>query len=119
MMRALFLLSLSLLAFTYAGYPLLMWLLARLRPRPLAPEPTGDPPTVSVIIPARDEAQVIGAKIESVLAQADAASRLELIVVDDGSRDATAQAAAAAGATCDRVRVLERAAPSGKATALN
>ncbi|MFF4622699.1 glycosyltransferase [Nonomuraea jabiensis] len=51
--------------------------------------------TVSVVIPARDEAARIGPCLRAVLA-APAVS--EVIVVDDGSRDGTAEVAASLGA---------------------
>jgi Glycosyltransferase like family 2 len=60
----------------------------------------GDPgvltETVSVVVPARDEAGRVGACVEALLAQ-DAAVA-EVLVVDDGSADATAAEAAQAGA---------------------
>jgi glycosyltransferase involved in cell wall biosynthesis len=46
-------------------------------------------PLVSVILPTRDRARWIGRAIESVLAQSH--RKLELLVVDDGSCDTTAQ----------------------------
>jgi glycosyltransferase involved in cell wall biosynthesis len=46
-------------------------------------------PPVSVLIPARNEEAVIGAAIESVLASRGV--DIELIVLDDGSTDATAE----------------------------
>lgn len=49
--------------------------------------PTGE--RVSVLIPARDEADHIGATVRSVLAQ-EGVERLDVVVLDDGSRDATA-----------------------------
>jgi glycosyltransferase involved in cell wall biosynthesis len=52
--------------------------------------------TVSVVVPARDEAGRVGACVAALLAQ-DAAVA-EVLVVDDGSADATAAEAAAAGA---------------------
>ena len=54
-----------------------------------------DPSTVSVVIPAYNEAEVIG---EVVAVLAAAAMWREIIVVDDGSDDATATLAAATGA---------------------
>lgn len=55
----------------------------RLRAQPLP----GDLPVVSVVIPTKDRADMLGATLDSVLAQSYAA--WQLIVVDDGSRDAT------------------------------
>lgn len=48
-----------------------------------------DPPRVSVVIPARNEAASIGACVEAVLANDYPADRFEVIVVDDDSADAT------------------------------
>ncbi len=68
-------------------------------------------PLVSVIVPAHNDAAFIGAAIESVLAQDY--RPVEIIVIDDGSSDATVQTAAAYG---DPVRVIEQA-NSGAAVA--
>jgi hopene-associated glycosyltransferase HpnB len=65
--------------------------------------------SVVAVIPARDEADVIGGAVASLLAQ-DYAGRFDIVIVDDHSSDGTAQvvrdAAAAAGAA-DRVTVIE------------
>ena len=58
-----------------------------------------DPSTVSIVIPAYNEADVIGGVVAGLRA---AAAWRELIVVDDGSRDTTAAAATSAGATVIR-----------------
>ncbi|HKY19597.1 MAG TPA: glycosyltransferase family 2 protein [Vicinamibacterales bacterium] len=54
-----------------------------------------DPSTVSVVIPAFDEAGAIGVVVQALRS---AASWREILVVDDGSADETALVAAAAGA---------------------
>ena len=60
--------------------------------------------TISVLIPARDEAGNIGAAVESVLANRDAF--FELIVLDDHSSDATASIVAAVAQRDARVRLV-------------
>jgi glycosyltransferase involved in cell wall biosynthesis len=54
-----------------------------------------EPAAVSIVIPAYNEADVIGGVVAGLKA---AAAWREIIVVDDGSRDATATTATAAGA---------------------
>jgi chlorobactene glucosyltransferase len=69
--------------------------------------PTGHPPAgerVSVLIPARNEAAVIGETVRALLAQTHA--NLELILLDDGSTDGTAEVARAAAAGDPRLRIL-------------
>jgi len=74
---------------------------------PPAPAPW---PSVTVVIPARNEAEVIAAGLRSLLTQ-DYPGRLGLIVVDDNSTDATAAAAQAAS---DRISVIRgRPLPPG------
>jgi hopene-associated glycosyltransferase HpnB len=81
--------------------------------RPAAPVPAR---SVVAVIPARDEAEVIGGAVASLLAQ-DYAGRLDIVIVDDHSSDGTAQIArdvAAAASAADRVTVIEAApVPSG------
>jgi cellulose synthase/poly-beta-1,6-N-acetylglucosamine synthase-like glycosyltransferase len=55
-------------------------------------------PSVAVIIPARNEAPVMGACLRSVAAQGWPPDRLEVIVIDDGSTDDTGAVARASGA---------------------
>ncbi|MBO9602459.1 MAG: glycosyltransferase [Novosphingobium sp.] len=73
-------------------------------------------PPVSVIIPAYNEEKVIVASIARVLASDYPA--LELIVADDGSKDATSRLVAERYGSDPRVRLLTLA-NGGKASALN
>jgi glycosyltransferase involved in cell wall biosynthesis len=68
---------------------------------------------ISVMMPARDAASYIAEAIESVLGQGEAA--LEVVVVDDGSTDGTAEVAESFGAP---VRVTRQEA-LGEAAARN
>lgn len=80
------------------------WNLALYRRTPRATE--GFRPAVSVLIPARNEEESIGAAVASVLASRGV--DVELIVMDDHSTDATAQVVASFAARDSRVR-LEKA----------
>jgi cellulose synthase/poly-beta-1,6-N-acetylglucosamine synthase-like glycosyltransferase/spore germination protein YaaH/peptidoglycan/xylan/chitin deacetylase (PgdA/CDA1 family) len=79
--------------------------------------PTSFAPAVSVVIPAYNEDKVISQTIDSLLAQ-QYAGPLEIIVVDDGSRDGTYQQARATHGAHPQVRVFTKA-NGGKASALN
>jgi chlorobactene glucosyltransferase len=69
-----------------------------------------DPPLVSIMIPARDEAAVIGATIERLLAQDYPA--FEIIVLDDNSTDDTG--AIVRGFQAENITVIDGAAlPAG------
>ena len=106
-----------------AALPLLIWaylLIARggfwrVRAHLPRPDATGAPARrVVAVIPARDEADSIGAAVRSLLDQ-DFAGELRVIVIDDGSSDGTAGAArAGAGPHAARLQVLTGAAlPAG------
>lgn len=85
---------LAAVALALASFPAALCLanLRRLRP---PPEPKDKPLSpLSVLIPARDEERSIGAAVRSVLDNHDLEGRplaLEVVVLDDGSEDATAR----------------------------
>lgn len=113
--EVLFWLAAALLVYTWAGYPLLIALLARVWPAP-PPRRADVTPSVTVIIVARNEEDEITAKLESCLALDYPPDRLDILVASDGSADGTeaiVRSFAARG-----VRLLSLA-PQGKASALN
>jgi len=114
MLAAIFWISAALIVYTHLGYPLVLRLLVALRrPSKPAAELT-ELPRVSLIVAAYDEEEVIEAKVANALALDYPRELLELIVASDGSYDATAERARAAGA--DLVLELPR---GGKLAAQN
>ncbi|SEQ94899.1 Glycosyl transferase family 2 [Lentzea xinjiangensis] len=76
--------------------------------------PPADPPQcqegVSVLVPARDEAHRIAPTIRSLLAQRGV-PELEVVVLDDGSTDGTADEVRRVAGGDERVRVITGSAP--------
>ncbi|MGD0939344.1 MAG: glycosyltransferase family 2 protein [Terracidiphilus sp.] len=87
-MKLVFWLSLAGILYTYAGYPVLIWVIARLRPRPWTIGPIT--PTVSVVLAVHNGMALLPRKIESVLSL-DYPNIKEIIIVSDGSNDGTAE----------------------------
>jgi cellulose synthase/poly-beta-1,6-N-acetylglucosamine synthase-like glycosyltransferase len=114
-MIAVFIISVLLVAWTFAGYPGLAVALARGRSEPAADGSCRD--AVTVVIAARNEAARIRHRIDNLLASDYPADRLRVLVVDDGSTDGTGRVVAGFGD--ERVRLLSLDEPVGKAAALN
>jgi glycosyltransferase involved in cell wall biosynthesis len=113
--EAVFWICALLLAYTHAGYPLLVGAWAALRPRPFRRGP--EAPRVSVLVPARNEAARIAGRIENLLALDYPPGRFEVLVGSDGSTDRTEQQARAHEGK--HVRVLAFPTRRGKAAVLN
>ncbi|HYY04179.1 MAG TPA: glycosyltransferase family 2 protein [Gaiellaceae bacterium] len=97
--------SLGALGWTHAGYPLAAAALARLRPRPVRKRDFD--PSVSVIVAAHNEEDVIAKRVENLLAQDYPPERLEVVVASDGSTDTTDQIVAGLAEENPRVRLLQ------------
>lgn len=113
-LMGLFWIAVALLVYTYALFPVVVLLRAKLWRKPYQ---TADiTPRVSMIIAAYNEAGSIGAKVDNLLSLDYPADRLEVIIASDGSEDGTNQIVS--GYTDQNVRLL--ALPrQGKAAALN
>ena len=85
------------------------------RRAPAAGDP-GESPPLSIIIAAYNEEKVIAKTLRSVV-ETDYPSPFEVIVVDDGSKDATAEVVARLAAADPRIRLV-RQPNRGKAVAL-
>ena len=115
-MVGVFWISGAFIAYVYAGYPALLWLWARVRPRPLAPgEPGQHRPAVSIVIAARNEGPRLAARIDNLLHLDYPSARRQIIVVSDGSTDDTLAVLDGYRSVVDVVAVPA----GGKALALN
>jgi cellulose synthase/poly-beta-1,6-N-acetylglucosamine synthase-like glycosyltransferase len=88
---AIVLLSVALIWYVYAGYPVVIWILSRLFGRVPTPPPieTADLPSVTLLIAAHNEALDIDARIQNALALNYPRDRFEILIVSDGSTDDT------------------------------
>lgn len=114
-MKWVFWFSLALIAYAYLGFP--AWLLLRRfwRSNPVRQEPIL--PSVSVVIAVHNEAQNLVHKLRNLSGLDYPPDKLEVILVSDGSTDATNQVLAAWAS--ERVRVEVLSDHRGKAAALN
>ena len=65
-------------------------------------------PTVTLIVPAHDEEDVIGARVENLLELDYPADKLEVVVASDGSTDRTRRDRARLRPACAAARVRAR-----------
>jgi cellulose synthase/poly-beta-1,6-N-acetylglucosamine synthase-like glycosyltransferase len=86
-MRLILWLSIIGILYTYIGYPLLIWLLARLHPRRWTVAPIT--PSVSIVLAVHNGAALLQRKIHHLLGL-DYPNIKEIIIISDGSTDGTA-----------------------------
>jgi cellulose synthase/poly-beta-1,6-N-acetylglucosamine synthase-like glycosyltransferase len=117
--KLIFWISVGLIFYVYAGYPVLLWLMQIFFRQPWRNEEFE--PSVSLIIAAYNEADVIAAKVRNTLALDYTSDRLEIVFASDGSTDDTAKIVRhllqAAGN--QRARLVEFPENRGKLTVLN
>jgi biofilm PGA synthesis N-glycosyltransferase PgaC len=109
-----FVLGLAVVGYVLVGYPLVLLLLTGLRRQPKKTPAASVLPRVTAILPVRDGQRWLAQKLETLAALDYPPSLLQVVVVDDGSHDATAKIAGA----WPGVEVVSIPA-SGKAVALN
>jgi cellulose synthase/poly-beta-1,6-N-acetylglucosamine synthase-like glycosyltransferase len=113
-MRTLFWISFAVIAYTYAGYPAIMFLLAKFSPRRWRKAPFRA--SVSVVMAVHNGAQRIHDQVEH-LSSLDPDLIDEVIIVSDGSNDGTAELLHSLDVP--RLRTIILPEQVGKAAALN
>ena len=104
----------TLIFYTYLGYPLLIVLLAKFFPKTRKVDVLSTP-TVTWIVPCFNEEAVISSKIENLVALDYPKNKLEVILITDGSTDRTVEYAK----SYKDVKVLHQDTRAGKAAAEN
>jgi len=108
----------AVLFYVYAGYPLLLLIVATLAPRRRQPMLADDRlPFLSILIAAYNEEANIGEKIQDTLALDYPPERMEVLVLSDASTDRTDSIVC--GFTDPRVRLLRMRERRGKTHAQN
>lgn len=111
---ATFWICLAVCVYVYFGYPALLFVLSKLRPRKVD---EGDAtPLMTFVVAAYNEEKNIATKINNTLSLDYPADRIELLIVSNGSTDATNSIVRACNDS--RVRLIELEQP-GKMQALN
>src|SRR5438874_5042549 len=108
--------SLGALAWTQAGYPIAVAVLARTRGRQV--EQDDCEPSVTLIVAAHDEEAVIGRRVENLLALDYPREQLEIVIASDDSSDRTDEFVEAVAQREDHVRLI-RCPRGGKVAAQN
>ncbi|MGA7294476.1 MAG: glycosyltransferase family 2 protein [Terriglobales bacterium] len=106
--------------YSYLGYPLWLWVRSLWSPRPVRRGCVdgSSAMAVSAVMVVRNEEAVIGRKLENLLTLDYPESKLDVVVVSDGSNDRT-PAILAEYASNPRVRTLLKPESRGKAAGLN
>jgi poly-beta-1,6-N-acetyl-D-glucosamine synthase len=115
-MKWLFWASAALIAYTYAGYGVWLWLRARLRPWPV--RRGAQEPSISIVMVVRNEAPVLEEKLRNLLALDYPTDRCQIVVVSDGSTDQT-EAILRAHGNDPRLHVVMNQLSKGKACGIN
>lgn len=112
-MKYLFWVSTILVVYAYFGYPILLWILSKLKLKQVTSRPIE--PTVSLVMAVRNEASRLVSKLKNLSDLDYPAGQIEVIVVSDGSTDETNEVLEKSLG----VRAIISPNNSGKAAAIN
>ncbi len=118
-----FVFGLTILFLAYFAYatPIIVLGVWRYKKRGFGDDPgeDWDPPDVSVLVPVKDEEKVVGRLLDSLVRLAYPKENLEVIVVEDESKDRTLQICREYSEKYPWIKVFHRDSSLGKGDALN
>jgi biofilm PGA synthesis N-glycosyltransferase PgaC len=112
------LVAMIVVAYTYAGYPLVIAAWARLAPRPVLGRDDYEP-TVSVCFAVHNGDAHLAQKVLNLQSLDYPANKLQVLAFSDGSTDQTERILEELGATDPRIQILSSQRRLGKPAALN
>ena len=112
-------LSLGIVIYVWVGYPLLVFLAARLFSRKRNTLERAGDPLISIIVPVHNEEQKIAAKLDNCLELDYPRDRIEILVASDGSTDGTEEIVRRSAARDCRVQWLQSEGRTGKSGVQN
>ena len=75
--------------YAYVGYPLILWIVGRVRPGGSSTRDAAGWPSVTITIPVYNAVSSIGTTLDSVLGSDYPRDQLQILVISDGSTDGT------------------------------
>lgn len=112
-------LSAGAILFTYIGYPLSLWLLARNKPH-IRPEVAQDElPQISILLAVYNEVEILEEKVSNLFSANYPADRMELLIGTDACTDGTVELAKTLAQRDSRIRVIEFRERTGKPNIIN
>lgn len=115
-MRWIFWSAVVVIGYTYAGYPVWLWLRSRWQPRPV--QSGMNLPFASIVMVVRNEEKVLQRKLDNLLSLDYPEEAVEFVVVSDGSTDRT-EAILREYARNSRVHAVLNQLSRGKVSGLN
>lgn len=118
-MKTLFWISAAFVVYVYFGYPTLLWLLRFFVPH--SSKKDSVEPSITLLVAAHNESDVIAAKLRNALALDYPADKLQIVIASDGSKDTTAEIVRSIAQTehSGRVHLMEFIENRGKVATLN
>jgi len=119
-----FVLALTIIFLAYFAYatPIIMVGVWRYKKYGFAAEKAGedwDPPNVSILVPVKNEEKVVGRLLDALTKLDYPRENLEVIVIEDGSKDGTLEICNSFARNHSWIKVFHRDASIGKGDALN
>lgn len=111
----LFWFSIALIAYTYFGYPIWLWVRSQWKSMPI--RRAAALPSISIVMVVRNEAEILGRKLQNLLSLNYPADLYEIVIVSDGSSDGSERVLREHAAT--RIRTIFLPEARGKAAGLN